>query len=128
MLTFVFCHLLGCVIFQHFPFLLYLWCPQYVLCTLYSHNFRNISSQDTPSADVLSLKSDVTETDEVSGDVNAYFQKVTSSEIGKTMYKCSFLQFKNYIEEWEADRIGLKNNKCRDSLFEKYMHMYLYDE
>jgi hypothetical protein len=28
----------------------------------------------------------------------------------------------------EADRIGLKNDKCRDSLLEKYMHMYLYDE
>ena len=26
------------------------------------------------------------------------------------------------------DRISLKNVKCRDSLFEKYMHMYLYDE
>lgn len=38
------------------------------------------------------------------------------------------LQFKNYIEEWEVDRIGLKNDKCRDSLFEKYMHLYLYDE
>ena len=38
------------------------------------------------------------------------------------------MQFKNYIEEWEADRIGLKNDKCRDSLLEKYMHMYLYDE
>ena len=38
------------------------------------------------------------------------------------------LQFKNYIEEWEADRIGLKNDKCRNSLLEKYIHMYLYDE
>ena len=25
------------------------------------------------------------------------------------------------------DRIGLKNVKCRSSLLEKYMHMYLYD-
>ena len=41
-------------------------------------------SQDTPSADVLSLISDVTEADEVSGDVNAYFQKVTSPETGKS--------------------------------------------
>ena len=76
----------------------------------------------------------MTEPDEVSGDVNAYFQKMTLPETGKTVYKCSFkldkdiqksrdarvLQFKNYIEEWEADRIGLKNDK--------YMHMYLYDE
>jgi hypothetical protein len=33
------------------------------------------------------------------------------------------LQFKTYIEEWEADQIGLKNDKCRD-----YLHVYLYDE
>jgi len=26
------------------------------------------------------------------------------------------------------DRIGLKNDKCRSSVLEKYMHMYLYDE
>ena len=51
-----------------------------------------MSSQDTPSADVLSLISYVTEADEVSGDVNAYFQKVTSPETGKTVYKCSFCE------------------------------------
>ena len=38
------------------------------------------------------------------------------------------LQFKNYLEEWEAERIGLKNDKCLYSLLEKYMHIYLYDE
>ena len=37
------------------------------------------------------------------------------------------LQFKNYVEECEMDRIGLKNVKCRSSLLQKYMHMYLYD-
>ena len=26
------------------------------------------------------------------------------------------------------DRISLKNDKCRDSLLQKYTHMYLYDE
>ena len=38
------------------------------------------------------------------------------------------LKFKNYIEEWEMDRISLKNDKCCSSLLEKYLHMYLYDE
>ena len=34
------------------------------------------------------------------------------------------LQFKNYIEILDADRIGLNNDKCRNSLLEKCMHMY----
>ncbi len=38
------------------------------------------------------------------------------------------LKFKNYIEEWEMDRVSLKNDKCCCSLLEKYLHMYLYDE
>ena len=38
------------------------------------------------------------------------------------------LHFKKIIEEWETDRINLKNNKCKSSLLEKYMHMYLFDE
>ena len=54
--------------------------------TLYSYNFRNMSSQGTPSTEVLNFISDVTETDEVSGDVNAYFQKMTLPETGKTVY------------------------------------------
>ena len=48
-----------------------------------------MSSQDTPSADVLSLISDMTKVDEVSGDVNVYFQKVTSPETGKAvLHQC----------------------------------------
>ena len=38
------------------------------------------------------------------------------------------LQFKNYVENWEAERINLKSEKCRSSLSEKYTHMYLLDE
>ena len=65
-------------------------------------------------------------------DVNAYFQKFTLPETGKTVYKfarsladAQVLQFINYVEEWETDLIGLENdNKCRSSLLEKYMHMY----
>ena len=38
------------------------------------------------------------------------------------------LYFKNFIEEWETERINIKNDKCRSSRSEKYMHMYLYDE
>ena len=45
-----------------------------------------MSSQGTPSTEVLNFISDVTETDEVSGDVNAYFQKMTLPETGKTVY------------------------------------------
>ena len=36
--------------------------------------------------------------------------------------------FKIYVEEWEMDHISLKNDKCRYSLLQKYLHMYLYDE
>ena len=38
------------------------------------------------------------------------------------------LQFKNYIEGWEAERISLKNDKCRSSLLEKYTHIYIFYE
>ena len=38
------------------------------------------------------------------------------------------LHFKNFIEEWETNRINLKNDTCKISLLEKYMHMYLFDE
>ncbi len=38
------------------------------------------------------------------------------------------LYFKKFIEEWETERINLKNDKCKSSLLEKYMYMYLYDE
>ena len=38
------------------------------------------------------------------------------------------LHFNNFIEEWETNRINLKNDKCKSSLLEKYMYMYLYDE
>ena len=48
--------------------------------------FQNMNSQGTPSTEILSLISDVTEPDEVSGDVNAYFQKMTLPESGKTVY------------------------------------------
>ena len=51
-----------------------------------------MNSQGIPSTEVLSLISDVTEPDEVSGDVNAYFQKITFPETGKTVYKCSFVK------------------------------------
>ena len=43
-----------------------------------------MSSQGTPSTEVLSLISDVTEPYEVSDDINTYFQKLTLAEIGKT--------------------------------------------
>ena len=56
-----------------------------------------MNSQGTPSTEVLSLISDVTEPDEVSGDVNAYFQKITFPETGKTVYKCSFCE-----KTWES--------------------------
>ena len=56
-----------------------------------------MSSQGTPSTEVLSLISDVTEPDEVSEDVNAYFEKVTLPETGKTVYKCSFCE-----KSWET--------------------------
>jgi hypothetical protein len=45
--------------------------------------YQNMNSQGTPSTEVLSLISDVTEPSEVSGDVNAYFQKITLPETGK---------------------------------------------
>ena len=51
-----------------------------------------MNSQGTPSTEVLSLISDVTEPDEVSGDVKAYFQKITFPETGKTVFKCSFCE------------------------------------
>ena len=54
--------------------------------------------------------------------------KQSSQQQERATRDARVLQFKNYIEEWEADRIGLKNDKCRDSLLEKYMHVYLYDE
>jgi hypothetical protein len=38
------------------------------------------------------------------------------------------LHFKNFIEEWETNRINLKNDTCKISLLEKYMYMYLFDE
>ena len=38
------------------------------------------------------------------------------------------LAFQNFIEEWETDPINLMNDKCKSSLLEKYMHMYLFDE
>ena len=56
-----------------------------------------MNSQGTPSTEVLSLISDVTEPDEVSIDVNAYFQKITFPETGKTVYKCSFCE-----KSWET--------------------------
>ena len=56
-----------------------------------------MNSQGIPSTEVLSLISDVTEPDEVSGDVNAYFQKITFPETGKTVYKCSFCE-----KSWET--------------------------
>jgi hypothetical protein len=98
-----------------------------------------MNSQGTPSTEVLSLISDVTEPDEVSGDAyHDYKQELAKwthedelIKLDKDIQKSRdtrVLQFKNYIEEWEADRISLKNDKCCDSLFEKYMHMYLYDE
>ena len=39
-----------------------------------------------------------------------------------------FLLRSNFIEEWETDRINLKNDKCKYSLLEKYIRMYLFDE
>ena len=51
-----------------------------------------MTSQGTPSTEVLSLISDVTEPDEISDDVNAYFQKLISPETGKTTYKCLFCE------------------------------------
>ena len=38
------------------------------------------------------------------------------------------LAFPNFIEEWETDPINLMNDKCKSSLLEKYMHMYLFEE
>jgi hypothetical protein len=38
------------------------------------------------------------------------------------------LHFKNFVKEWETERINLKNDKCKSSLSKKYMYMYLYDE
>ena len=38
------------------------------------------------------------------------------------------LAFPNFIEERETDRINLKNDTCKNSLLEKYMYMYLFDE
>ena len=38
------------------------------------------------------------------------------------------LAFPNFIEEWETDPINLMSDKCKSSLLEKYMHMYLFDE
>ena len=38
------------------------------------------------------------------------------------------LAFQNFIEEWETDPINLMNDKCKSSLLEKYMHMYLFEE
>ena len=38
------------------------------------------------------------------------------------------LAFQNFIEEWETDPINLMNDKCKSSLLEKYMYMYLFDE
>jgi len=56
-----------------------------------------MTSQGTPSTEVLSLISDVTEPDEISDDVNAYFQKLISPETGKTTYKCLFCE-----KTWET--------------------------
>ena len=36
--------------------------------------------------------------------------------------------FPNFIEERETDPINLMNDKCKSSLLEKYMYMYLFDE
>ena len=38
------------------------------------------------------------------------------------------MHFNNFIEEWETNQINLKNDKCKSSLSEKYMHIYLFDE
>ena len=35
---------------------------------------------------------------------------------------------KLYRSEWETDRINLKNDKCKSSLLEKYMHIHLFEE
>jgi len=56
-----------------------------------------MTSQGSSSIEVFNLISDVTEPDEVSDDVNTYFQKVTLPETGKTVYKCSFCE-----KTWET--------------------------
>ena len=50
--------------------------------TIFSKNFQKMSLKGTPSTDVFSLISDVTDPDEISDDVNAYFQKFISPETG----------------------------------------------
>ena len=52
------------------------------------------------------------------------FTQLTLLDIQKSR-DARVLQFKNYIEDREADRIGLKSNKCRDSLQEIYAHVSL---
>ena len=56
-----------------------------------------MTSQGTPSTEVLSLISDVTDPDEISDDINTYFQKLISPETGKTTYKCLFCE-----KTWET--------------------------
>ena len=51
-----------------------------------------MNSQGTPSTEVLGLISDVTDPDEISDDINTYFQNITLPETGKTVYKCSFCE------------------------------------
>ena len=56
-----------------------------------------MNSQGTPSTEVSSLISDVTDPDEISDDINTYFQSVTLPETEKTVYKCSFCE-----KTWES--------------------------
>ena len=85
----------------------------------------------SPSNEIVTLISDVTDQEAVSEVVNSYYVKSTSA-FDRTAESVCFvinldkqiqqsrtarvLHFKNFIEQWETDRINLKNDKCKSSL------------
>ena len=64
--------------------------------------FQNMNSAGTPSTEVLSLISDVTDPEEISGDVNAYFQKVTLPEDLLRLFLINFISTRTKEEYFRS--------------------------